>query len=79
MWRKSAPPNPYDEKGGDGTTAERLEEETKYLREALEYVASRVNDLRAIAEGYQKYKRKKLEEAATKAEEKAAEAELLAE
>ena len=71
---KSAPPNPYDEKGGDGTTAERLEEVTKYLREALKYVAERVNDLRKIKK---EYKKKKLDDAATKTEEKAAEAEFM--
>ena len=40
--------------------------ELEYLTEGLEYVASRVNDLRAISEGYAKYKRKKSEELAEK-------------
>jgi hypothetical protein len=57
---KTAPPFTHDEKV----------EELLYLTEGLEYVASRVNDLRAISEGYQKWKRKKAEEAQLKAEEK---------
>ena len=53
---KNAPPFENDEKGA----------ELEYLTEGLEYVASRVNDLRAISEGYAKYKRKKSEELAEK-------------
>jgi len=63
---KSAPQIEADEKNS----------ELAYLTEGLEYVGSRVNDLRAIADGYQKYKRKKAEDLAEKAADKAAEAEL---
>jgi hypothetical protein len=64
---KSAPPFVADEKLS----------ELAYLTEGLEYVASRVNDLRDIADDYQKYKRKKSEEAAEKATAQAAEEALL--
>ena len=47
--------------------ADEKTQELKYLTEGLQYVADRVNDLRAISDGYQKYK-KKVEEAASKAE-----------